>query len=272
VNLLRREGCPIRVASEDGTTKYVEGRDFETWADPKLGQVPYAGEFDDDHEAPAIVLTMDSRIKEGQSLTVSFYHTVKIYDDQVCSALVHDELFQHLARQIELIDKYLKPKTYFMQHDEIRVGGYDAAETSTGKTAGELLAANARSCVQVIKRQNPKAEIVVWSDMFDPHHNAVDNYYLVRGTLKGSWEGLDKSVGIVNWNGGHAGESLKFFADRGHKQIIAGYYDDDVRRNFNEWNAAAKSAHGVAGWMYTTWRGQYKDLETFAKLARDAAE
>ena len=53
--------------------------------------------------------------------------------------------------------------------------------------------------------------------MFDPHHNAVDKYYLVNGSLKGSWEGLARDVIIANWNGDKAAESLKFFADRGHR-------------------------------------------------------
>ena len=46
VNVLRRDGCPLTVASEDGRTVYVEGRDFEPVADPKLGRVPYAGEYE----------------------------------------------------------------------------------------------------------------------------------------------------------------------------------------------------------------------------------
>lgn len=37
---------------------------------------------------------------------------------------------------------------------------------------------------------------------FDPMHNAVDHYFAVNGTLAGSWKGLDKDVGIVNWYGG----------------------------------------------------------------------
>ena len=43
VNVLRREGCPLTVTSEDGKTTYVEGRDFEPVRDPKLGMVPYEG-------------------------------------------------------------------------------------------------------------------------------------------------------------------------------------------------------------------------------------
>ena len=63
--------------------------------------------------------------------------------------------------------------------------------------------------------------------MFDPLHNAVDHFYAVNGPLKGSWKGLDKGIGIVNWNGGLMGKNCQFFADLGLKQILSGYYDGD---------------------------------------------
>ena len=63
--------------------------------------------------------------------------------------------------------------------------------------------------------------------MFDPMHNAVDHYYAVNGSLKGSWKGLDKGIGIVNWHGGLMGKNCQFFADLGLKQILSGYYDGD---------------------------------------------
>ncbi len=266
VNLLRREGCPLKVTSEDGQIEYAEGRDFEPWKDPKLGNDPYLGEFSDDHEAPPIRLSKDSRIKPGQKLLVSFYHTAIIYDGQVCCSLVSDDLFKHLQTQVEWIHKYWQPKRYFMQHDEIRVAGHD--ELAQGRTSGKLLAENARRCQQVIRSINPKAEIVVWSDMFDPYHNARDNYYLAQGTLKESWQGLDPSVGIINWNGGKAKESLAFFSERGHRQIIAGYYDGNVKTSFERWHQSAKDVKGVQGYMYTTWRNRYDDLEAFADLVR----
>ena len=79
--------------------------------------------------------------------------------------------------------------------------------------------------MKIVRDLDPKANIVIWSDMFDPNHNAVDRYYAVNGSLKGSWEGLPADVTIVNWNSGKAADSLKFFAGRGHKQILAGFYD-----------------------------------------------
>jgi hypothetical protein len=57
VNVLRRQGCPLTIESADGKTTYEEGRDFEPVADPKLGRVPYEGEYEFDHSGPTIKST-----------------------------------------------------------------------------------------------------------------------------------------------------------------------------------------------------------------------
>jgi hypothetical protein len=100
--------------------------------------------------------------------------------------------------------------------------------------------------------------------MFDPHHNAVDDYYLVRGSLKNSWEGLDPQVIVVNWNFEKRSKSLKFFADRGHKTLIAGFYDGPLE-NLDRWLESARDARDVVGVMYTTWNHDYRQLEAFSK-------
>jgi hypothetical protein len=71
-------------------------------------------------------------------------------------------------------------------------------------------------------------------------------------------------VVVLNWNGAKPRESLRFFARRGHRQIIAGYYDRDPRE-IRGWLEAARGVPGVVGVMYTTWRGDYDDLEEFAR-------
>jgi hypothetical protein len=104
--------------------------------------------------------------------------------------------------------------------------------------------------------------------MFDPFHNAVKGpYYLVNGPYTNSWDGLEKDVLIVNWNDGKRDESLKFFADRGNPQLIAGYYDNDLSE-FSKWIESGKKVKGVVGYMYTTWRNDYSAIEQFAKMAR----
>ena len=132
-------------------------------------------------------------------------------------------------------------------------------------TPGELLADNARRCTAILKSVNPKARVVVWSDMFDPHHNAVENYYLVNGSLKGSWEGLAPEYDHRQLEQREGAESLEFFAGRGHRQIIAGYYDADDLSNFQQWDAAARNVTGVIGFMYTTWQAKFSLLEKYGE-------
>ncbi len=264
MNVLRRDGCPFTVASSDGKTTYEEGKDYLPVRDAKLGQVPYAGEYDFSHPGPSLQLPENSRIKDGETLKVSWYHPVAVHGSQMMCCLTEPKVYELLRDQAKRVNELFHPTTFFMSHDEIRVAGWCRACQETKKSPGELLAVNAGRCVEILKEVNPKARVVVWSDMFDPNHNAVDHYYLVNGSLKGSWEGLPKDVIVANWNGGKAAASLKWFADRGHEQVIAGYYDGDLS-NFKKWDAAAKGVPGVGGFMYTTWRDDYGRLEEFGK-------
>jgi hypothetical protein len=159
---------------------------------------------------------------------------------------------------------------YMMSHDEIRVLNWCDACRRRHLDAGELLADNVRTCVKILREVNPGGRIYVWSDMFDPAHNAHSNYYLVRGDLTGSWKGLDSDVTIVPWYYEKRAESLKFFAGKGHRQVIAGYYDQKPEQ-IRDWLEAAQPYAGVEGAMYTTWRQDYKDLERFAEAVKSAA-
>ena len=269
VNLLRREGCPLRVVSADGQTVYEEGRDFLRWEYPKMGRVPWPGEYEVVHPEPPLVAAPGSRLRDGDRLKVSFFHTVVVGDGQAACCLSHPALFTVLEDQVRQVKQYLRPKMYMMSHDEIRVAGWCDLCRAGGRTPGQVLAENVRRCTAIIRRADPQAEIFVWSDMFDPYHNARDDYYLVGGTLEGAWEGLDPAVRIVCWYFGKRAQSMPFFAERGHRILMAGHYDHpDVKANVLGWReAAAKVPGAVGGLMYTTWRNDYKNLEAFAKFA-----
>jgi hypothetical protein len=268
VNPLRRGGCPLVVTSTDGQTIFEEGKDFHPVSDPKLGMVPYAGEYSFRHPGAVIRVMKESRIKEGDNLLVSWYHPILTHKAQVMCCLSEAKVYDLLRDQVRRVNDLIKPKTFFMSHDEIRVANWCQACQDRKETPGALLADNVRRCVAIIKEINPDAQVIVWSDMFDPNHNAVDRYYLVNGSLKGSWEGLPARVMVANWNGRHAEASLKWFDQRGHGQIIAGYYDGDLK-NFQKWHAAAKDIPGVRGFMYTTWKHKFTHLEAYGKALRE---
>jgi hypothetical protein len=69
-----------------------------------------------------------------------------------------------------------------------------------GDTAGELLAAhltNATAIARAAAGAGPG--LWIWDDMFNPHHNAHDGYFLINGTVAGSWEGIPPEVNVMNW-------------------------------------------------------------------------
>jgi hypothetical protein len=268
INLLRREGCPIKVTSDDGSVTYEEGRDFDRWEYPKMGRDGRPGRYEIAHPQPPIVLTNSTRIRDNQKLNVSYYHTQMHMNSGVGVCLSHDDVFKYLTQHLQAVQKLYRPKTYLMHQDEIRLAGWCELCSRPGTTTGQVLAQCTKRCTEIIRKLDPNAEIVVWNDMFDPFHNAVDNYWLTRGTMKGSWEGVDKTVSIGNWNQGQRRPSLKFFAGRGHRQIIATYYDrgDNWKNVVNAWLAAAEGIPNVDGIMYTTWSNNYDDLEEFIQL------
>lgn len=261
VNVLRRPGCPVAVKGEDGTV-YEEGKDFEPIKDPNLHPwIPY-------HAQPPIKLIAGGRIKDGDRLRVSYYHPIVVYEDRLNSCLSEPKIFEDWRAEVQEAEKLLHPAAFFMIHDELRVMNWCASCQAMKMTPGQLLAWNVRKASQIIRDVRPDAEIWVWSDMFDPMHNAKDDYYAVNGSLKGSWEGLDKDVGIVNWYGEKMGKNSPFFADLGLRQILSGYYDSDESGDqIARWLDATKSVPGVVGAMYTTWEDKYGAMEAWAQKA-----
>ena len=259
VNVLRRPGTPLVVRTEDGR-QLTEGKDFDKVKDPLLGTVPWAGEYTAWHEPPNFRVR---GLPDGTRLRVSFFHPHIIYDGQVCICPSEPATTALLTDQAQRVQALWHAKTLMMSHDEWRVLGWDQACQARHLTPGRLAADNVRACTGILGSAAPGSRIAVWSDMFDPTHNATDRYYLVNGSLAESWAGLDPATLIINWNSGHAAESLRFFAKRGHQQLIAGYYDGGVT-SIRPWLGAAKGVEGVIGVMFTTWRQNYSDLEAFA--------
>jgi hypothetical protein len=260
VNILRREGCPLVVRIAGGRELKV-GEDFEPLRDSRMGNQPWPGEYEVWHDAPSL----RTKLPDGTRLRVSYFHPHIVYEGQVCACASEPKFEQLLQREAREVHEAWSASAYMMSHDEWRVLGRDESCRKRGLDAGAIVADNARKCVGWLREVNPSGRILVWSDMFDPHHNAVENYYLVRGDLRGAWEGLDKGVTIVNWNFGKRGESLKFFSERGHQQVLAGYYDAGPEQ-IGQWLEATRGVSGVVGVMYTTWQRNFNDLEAFAKV------
>jgi len=62
--------------------------------------------------------------------------------------------------------------------------------------------------------------------------------------------------------------NARFFADRGLKQILAGYYDQDENgTGIAGWLDDTATTPGIVGAMYTTWDDRYAAMGTWARQA-----
>ncbi len=271
INLIRRPGAPLTVKNFDGSITYTEGADFEYVSDPKMGMASYPGTYDLYHERPVITITPGSPIQDGDKLFVSYYHCVFVSDMQPAVCLSEPETYDIIRTTLTEINELIRPNEVNIAIDELRVVNWCQACQSRGMTPGELLADTTQRIEQIAHEVNPNWKVITWSDMYDPYHNARDKYYLVNGTLAGSWNGLPASWDIANWRHfGNRSETIEFFANRGHKQILVGFSDENTSNfTIDEWLTEAKPYPGVYAVMYTTWRDDFSKLEAWAQTVRE---
>jgi len=272
INLLRRSGAPLTVTSADGATVYAEGADYEYVSDPLMGHAgSYTGTFDLYHARPVITLTPGSAIGEGQDLLVDYYHAAFVYDMQGACCLREPGVFDIIETTLTEVNELIDVDEVFIAVDELRCANWCALCQADWSTPGDLLAEATTHVDQIAKGINPAWTLITWSDMYDPMHNAHDNYYLANGTFEDSWAGLPPSWEIANWHHSGGREStLDFFSDRLQRQVLAGYYDSgDPDPMLNDWLSEATERTGIYAVMYTTWQDNYADLEAWAQQVRD---
>ncbi len=273
-SLARRPGAPVRITSDDGATVYEEGRDVLPLADPKSGNVRWPGDYDLWHVAPPIELAPGSRIADGERVRISWHHIPLIHGEQVTVALnepaVYDIVETQLASTRRAFERSDAFGGWMLGFDEIRVHGWDEAPAPGDGSPGAALAASIGHVHDLARAIDEHAPLWVWSDMFDPFHNAAERetpYYLVDGDWRGSAQGLDPRIGILNWNrGASRRDSASFFGERGHRQILAGYYDASPNRFADRaWLAELTGIPGIDGVMYTQWGSGFDRLEAWAE-------
>ncbi len=268
--ILRRDTVPLKVTSDDGKMVYEEGKDFKKLVDPLIGSG--SGDFESDHKANDIELTDASRIKDGQKLLVSFYHAYKIYADQNGITMEDPKIFELMERDVASCAKIWGATGYFMNYDEIRIGGWEPLTLERKIKPGQLLAEHTKKGYNLIRKYSPDAKIYTWNDMYDATSNARPvpggAYYLVNGDWTGSWEGLPKDVIIMSWSG--SAEGMKFFADRGQSQVLCGYYDarntNSMKQNIASWTRKSQGIPNILGFMYTTWKPDFTNLKEYFTL------
>jgi hypothetical protein len=262
LNVLRRPGTPVTVRSEKTGTIYAEGKDFAQIKDPRLN-------FRFDHDPPVIKLLHTGRIKNGERLRVSYYHGIAINRGQVSACMSEPEVYEIWKKQADLIHKHLAPDKSLLSMDEIRAGGSCMACKKRNITMAQILGDCITKQVEILRGVNPDSEVLIWSDMLDPNHNAHDNYYLVEGDFANSWNYVPKDLIILCWYYNKRNESLKFFSSLGFRTFAGAYYDGDTLENPRGWLKVMEQTPGACGIMYTTWQNKYELLAPFGDLVTD---
>ncbi len=209
------------------------------------------------------------RIPEGARLRVSWYHSMLIYDSQVTVCMAEPALYEIFDREARLLIEKLHPNSVLLNMDEIRMGG--TCRACRGRNMGELLGECITKEASILRSYAPSLQIYIWSDMLDPNHNAHGNYYLVDGDFTGSWDHVPKNLIMAVWGGEPREASLKFFAGRGSRTLVACYYDADDLKDVEGWLKLAGQTPKLRGFMYTTWRQKYSLLPAFGDLLRKSA-
>lgn len=279
VFLLRRPGAPLKVYDPADPSKvYVEGQDYQRVEDPRMvsTRTPFTDLY---HAPPAITIPPNSRLKPGKIVAIDSYSAFPVpIQNGIAMCMTEPAVYKWMGQNARAIRRVLpRGQGLFLGYDEVRQMNSCASCRAKNMTAGQLLAWSFGQSRQIYRSILPDAQFYTWSDMFDPFHNAVNNYFYVEGDLAGSWKGLPAEVRIVNWNLEHLKNSLSWFSGAdprqpiAHQQIIAGYYDSG--------NGAVAAQHelsqasgipGILGLMYTTWSDDYSQLASYAAAAKTA--
>ncbi len=261
LNVLHRPGTPVTVRSEDGATTYREGADYAPLVDPDYS--PYRV----DRPAPPLKVLPGGRIRDGQQIRVTWYHTLVIHDSQVTVCMAEPALYDIFDHEAKLRAERLHPRRVLLNMDEVRMGG--TCRACRGRNMGELLGDCITRETQALRKHIPGVRVYAWSDMVDPNHNAHGDYYLVDGDFTGSWKHVPKDLVMAVWGGEPREKSLRFFADQGFSTLVACYYDADDLNDVKLWLDLARTTPNVRGFMYTPWQRKYDLLPAFGDLVRE---
>jgi hypothetical protein len=279
VYVVRRSGAPLKVYDpENPGTLYREGSDYNFITDPRMTatRTPFTDVY---HDPAPVTLPRGTHLKPGQIVAIDFYAAVPVpHLNGVAMCMTEPGVQKWLVQNARALKRVLPSGgNVLVSYDEIRQMNSCASCKAKNLTPGQLLAWSVAQTFQTYRSIIPDATFYEWNDMFDPYHNAHDNYYYVEGDLSGSWKGLPAGIRILNWNLGDLKNSLTWFSGRDtrqpvpHQQIVAGYYDNnDGARSAQEIFAHAAGIPGILGVMYTSWGDDYSQLESFAKSARAA--
>lgn len=259
-DIVRREGTPLELESRDRDAAFVEGVDFETIE--CLRQLEY------------VTLRRGSSIREGENLELSCYkipYVTHSWGRQMSLCMSNPELYDYWEAQAERLHQVIQFDKFLLSMDEIRNGGGCVSCRERKISMAEILGDCVTRQRAIFKKIDPGIEVLIWSDMIDPAHNARDGDYGVVGDFTGSWEYVPRDLTVMCWYHRIRDKSLGFFSKQGFHTLGAAYYDADDLKNPGEWLISLRNTVNAQGIMYTTWQKKYELLAGFGDLVSGSA-
>lgn len=188
--------------------------------------------------------------------------------------LAHPGVHAVWEAQLRRAEEIYRPMGWHLQgYNEIRVAGTDELCERSGRNPGQLLRDHVRRTLEMVREVTPDRVVSVWNDMFDPNHVAqARKYYHVVGHWAAAAGAVDKDVLVLTWN--NVKRSFQYWADRGNKQIVPIYYDhDDITLEAEQdlVKAARRLRKSTIGWMFSTWKRNYAEVETYGEIYGDGS-
>lgn len=241
-DVLRREGTPLSVKDIRTRRELYRGSDFN---------VVFVNGSNS--------LSLQATHKfNASNVSVDFYRSYSMDNGQISACMTEAKVYAIWRKQIEYIEEIVRPRFYFLSMDEIRQGGYCAGCRSKSKNMSAILGGCVSLQYEIIKNQNPRAKIFIWSDMFDPNVNAKNNkFHMTSSVFYNSWEYLPKDIVPVVWTYKTRQDSVDHFISNGFDVVVAGFYDDKSLEAVSEWKSLIESRDRIQGFMYTTWNDDY---------------
>jgi hypothetical protein len=277
VYVLRRPGTPLSIYNPNNPAAvYQEGADVNPISDPNISSG--AGFVDQYHTPTTVTLPGTTSLTAGQTVAMDYYGVEPVLPGGDVGMCLTDTGPQNWLQSNSqaITTAFASTGTgYLLSYDEMRHMNSCSTCKAKNMTPGQLLGWHVGQTYNLFQSLAPGAPMYVWSDMFDPYHNAHTNYYYVEGDIAGSWAGLPPNITVMNWNLGNLTNSLTWFSGLNpqqttpYRQIIAGYYDSgNGTTAATQEVSAALGIPGVAGLMYTTWVGDYSQMQAFASTVK----
>ena len=257
-----RPGTPLTVKNAETGERYELGKDY-------LPEPLRIWDFQRGITKSPICIPEGSRIRENARLSLSFYVPSLSIKGQTSVCMSESELYEHFEGSARDIMELLAPKKWFLSMDEIRSANTCEACAKRGISLAEILGDCLTRQYGIIQNVQPGAQVYVWSDMLDPHHNCHAEYMRCRGDFTGVWNLIPKELIISCWYHKIREESMKFFSEKGFRTQAAAYYDVDSLDTSREWLETCSQTPNCTGIMYTTWRKKYALMKDFGKMLQE---